>query len=114
MGAVFGVFGGFFYWIHKMTGATYKERLGQAMFWTLFVGVNLTFFPMHFMGLAGMPRRIPDYPDEYWFWNSVASFGSLVSVVAVYYFVKLLCSLRVPCWMWWSEPKDEELETRNS
>jgi cytochrome c oxidase subunit 1 len=65
MGAVFGIFAGFYYWIGKITGRQYPEVLGQIHFWLFFIGVNLTFFPMHFLGLAGMPRRIPDYPDIY-------------------------------------------------
>lgn len=95
MGAVFSVFGGFYFWIKKITGASYSERLGQLNFWTMFVGVNITFFPMHFLGLAGMPRRIPDYPDEYWGWNSIASFGSMVSVVSVLIFFYTIATLKV-------------------
>lgn len=79
MGAVFGIFAGFYYWIGKITGRQYPEILGQIHFWLFFIGVNLTFFPMHFLGLAGMPRRIPDFPDAYSGWNAVASFGSYIS-----------------------------------
>jgi cytochrome c oxidase subunit 1 len=86
MGAVFGIFAGFYYWIGKMCGRKYPEKLGQIHFWITFVGVNLTFFPMHFLGLAGMPRRIPDYPDAYSGWNAVASFGSYVSLVGMFLF----------------------------
>jgi len=80
MGAVFGVFAGWYYWIEKMTGMSYSETLGQIHFWLFFLGVNLTFFPMHFLGLSGMPRRIPDYPDAFSFWNAIASLGSNISV----------------------------------
>jgi cytochrome c oxidase subunit 1 len=86
MGAVFGIFAGFYYWIGKITGLQYPEILGQIHFWTFFLGVNLTFFPMHFLGLAGMPRRIPDYPDAYAGWNAVASFGSYVSAFSALLF----------------------------
>ena len=79
MGAVFGIFAGFYYWIEKITGYKYPEILGQIHFWLFFIGVNLTFFPMHFLGLAGMPRRIPDYPDAYSDWNAISSFGSYIS-----------------------------------
>lgn len=83
MGAVFGMFGGLYYWFPKMTGRVISEKWGRIHFWTTFTGVNLTFFPMHFLGLAGMPRRIPDYPDAYILWNQVSSFGSLITVFAV-------------------------------
>jgi heme/copper-type cytochrome/quinol oxidase subunit 1 len=65
MGAVFTIFAGFYFWLPKMIGRHYPEALGRVHFWVTFFGVNLTFFPMHFLGLAGMPRRIPDYPDSY-------------------------------------------------
>ena len=86
MGAVFAMFAGFYYWIGKISGFNYPETLGQIHFWVLFVGVNLTFFPMHMLGLAGMPRRIPDYPDAYAGWNAIASFGSYVSVISLLIF----------------------------
>ena len=86
MGAVFALFAGFYYWIGKITGLQYPETLGQIHFWITFFGVNLTFFPMHFLGLSGMPRRIPDYPDAFAGWNLIASFGSLVSIVSLLVF----------------------------
>eukprot|EP01041_Mallomonas_annulata_P000672 gene672-1293_t len=86
MGVVFGMFSGFYFWFGKMVGLRYPEILGQIHFWVFFIGVNLTFFPMHFLGLAGMPRRIPDYPDAYAGWNSLASFGSYISAFSVLIF----------------------------
>jgi cytochrome c oxidase subunit I len=86
MGAIFGIFAAFYFWVGKMTGCQYPEAHGQAHFWLFFVGVNLTFFPMHFLGLAGMPRRILDYPDAFAGWNAVASFGSYMSALSFLYF----------------------------
>jgi len=86
MGAVFGMFAGWYYWIGKITGLRYPEVLGQIHFWLFFLGVNLTFFPMHFLGLGGMPRRIPDYPDAFAQWNAIASFGSYISLISALLF----------------------------
>jgi cytochrome c oxidase subunit 1 len=86
MGAVFALFAGFYYWTPKIVGRNINDFLGKIHFWTLFIGVNLTFFPQHFLGMAGMPRRIPDYPDAFSGWNAVSSFGSIVSVVATILF----------------------------
>merc|ERR1711959_348623 len=97
MGVVFGLFGGFYYWIGKITGRRYPELLGQIHFWMMFVSVNITFFPMHFLGLAGMPRRIPDFPDAYAKWNRWASFGSSMSGVAsVLFFYIMYVTLTGP------------------
>jgi cytochrome c oxidase subunit I len=90
LGAVFGIFAGFYYWIGKITGYQYSEILGQIHYWTLFIGVNLTFFPQHFLGLAGMPRRIPDYPDGFTEWNQISSLGSLISVISTLFFFYLV------------------------
>jgi cytochrome c oxidase subunit I len=79
LGAVFSIFAGFYYWFPKMTGYMYNEKLGNLHFWLLFVGVNLVFFPQHFLGLAGMPRRYIDYPDAYSLWNWWSSIGALVA-----------------------------------
>lgn len=86
MGAVSGMFAGFYYWIEKMTGLAYNEALAQIHFWVFFIGVNITFFPMHFMGLAGMPRRISDYPDAFLRWNQLSSLGSIISVISALLF----------------------------
>jgi len=88
MGAVFAIFAAFYFWIEKMTGCSYNELLGQTHFWLMFIGVNLTFFPMHFLGLAGMPRRIPDYPDAYYSYNLISSYGSLISLIATIFFIR--------------------------
>ena len=90
LGAVFAVFAGFYYWIGKMSGRQYPETLGKIQFWTMFIGVNLTFFPMHFLGLAGMPRRYIDYPDAFAPWNMVASIGSYVSGASVLLFMYIV------------------------
>jgi cytochrome c oxidase subunit 1 len=90
MGAVFGVFSGFYYWFEKMFYFSYDVLLSRIHFWLTFIGVNVTFFPMHFLGLYGMPRRIPDYPDVYFFWNLVSTIGSYISVVGVFVFFFML------------------------
>ena len=86
MGAMFGIFAGIYYWFGKMTGRQYNEFFGKLHFWLFFIGVNITFFPQHFLGLAGMPRRIPDYPDAYAGWNLVSSYGSYLSFGATLIF----------------------------
>ena len=90
MGAVFSIFAGFYYWSPKFFGKAYNEKLAQIHFWTLFIGVNTTFMPQHFLGLAGMPRRIPDYPDAYEGWNYISSIGSLISVAATAVFLYVI------------------------
>jgi cytochrome c oxidase subunit 1 len=95
MGAVFGIFAGFYYWIEKISGYTYPEILGQIHFWLFFIGVNLTFFPMHFLGLAGMPRRIPDFPDIYSHWNAISSYGSYISFFSVFFFLYIIYKILI-------------------
>jgi len=90
MGAVFAIFAGVYYWFSKLIGITYDSILAQIHFWTFFVGVNLTFFPMHFMGTAGMPRRISDYPDSFATLNLIASIGSMISVAATLLFFYII------------------------
>jgi len=82
MGAVFAMFSGWYFWIPKILGLYYNILLSKVQFWILFIGVNLTFFPQHFLGLQGMPRRISDYPDAFSGWNLISSIGSIISVVA--------------------------------
>ncbi|AQR74834.1 cytochrome c oxidase subunit I [Sphingomonas sp. LM7] len=94
LGAVFGLFAGFYYWFPKMFGKMYSELLGQLHFWIFFIGVNVLFFPMHFLGLQGMPRRYPDYPDAYAHWNQVATWGYMIMIVGVaIFFINVIWSL---------------------
>jgi heme/copper-type cytochrome/quinol oxidase subunit 1 len=89
MGAVFAIFSGFYYWVEFITNRSVDSTtiyIAHLHFWTFFVGVNLTFFPMHFLGLAGMPRRIPCYPTIYEDWNYICSIGSYISSISVFIF----------------------------
>jgi cytochrome c oxidase subunit 1 len=92
MGAVFGIFAGVYFWWDKFFGTPVAPIAGRIHFWITFFGVNLTFFPMHFLGLAGMPRRIPDYPDGYLGWNQIASIGSNISFLGLLFFFFILWS----------------------
>jgi cytochrome c oxidase subunit 1 len=98
---VFALFGGFYYWIGKMSGYQYPEWAGKLHFWLTLIGVNVTFFPQHFLGLSGMPRRIPDYPDAFAGWNLVSSYGSYVTaagmVVFLYVLLRVFVIGRVRC-----------------
>jgi cytochrome c oxidase subunit 1 len=90
LGAVFGIFAGFYYWFPKMSGYMYNESLGKLHFWIMFVGVNVTFFPQHFLGLAGMPRRYVDYPDAFLLWNQWSSYGSYLSGIGALVFLYVI------------------------
>jgi len=90
LGAVFGIFAGFYFWIGKITGYSYPEQLRKIQFWLMFIGVNLTFAPMHMLGVAGMPRRIPDYADAFTSWNEIASHGSMITVISVFLFFYII------------------------
>ena len=87
LGAVFSIFAGFYYWFDKMTGRVFPEWAGQTHFWVTFIGVNLTFFPQHFLGLAGMPRRIVDYPDIFSDWNRWSSYGAYIAGAGSVFFI---------------------------
>jgi cytochrome c oxidase subunit 1 len=87
LGAVFAIFAGFYYWIGKMSGRQYPEFLGKLHFWITFIGVNILFFPQHFLGLAGMPRRYPDYPDAYTGWNEISSYGAYIAFAGTILFI---------------------------
>jgi cytochrome c oxidase subunit 1 len=94
LGAIFAIFGGFYYWFPKMSGKMYNETLGKLHFFIMFVGVNVVFFPMHFLGLDAMPRRIPDYTPAYAYWNYVSSVGYMITITGVaLFFVNLFWSL---------------------
>src|SRR3546814_12343243 len=80
LGAVFALFAGFYYWFPKISGRQLNEFLGQVHFWVFFIGVNVLFFPMHFLGMSGMPRRIPDYTGAYAYWNQIASLGYVIKI----------------------------------
>jgi len=90
LGAVFALFSAWYFWIPKITGLSYNIMLGKVHFLIMFIGVNVTFFPQHFLGLQGMPRRISDYPDAFAGWNFVSSFGSIISVVATGLFLYIV------------------------
>jgi cytochrome c oxidase subunit 1 len=87
LGAVFAIFAGWYYWFPKISGYMYSEFWGKLHFWVTFVGVNLLFFPQHFLGLQGMPRRYSDYPDAFAYWNYISSIGSYISAFGVVIFL---------------------------
>ncbi len=87
LGAVFAIFGAWYYWFPKITGYMYSETIGKVHFWVTFIGVNVLFFPQHFLGLAGMPRRYIDYPAVFAGWNHVSSYGSYISAIGVLIFM---------------------------
>ena len=94
LGAVFAIFAGFYYWFGKMSGKPYNEFLGKLHFWVFFIGVNIMFFPMHFLGQDGMPRRIPDYPEQFAYYNQIASYGyAIMAVGMLIFFVNMIVSL---------------------
>jgi cytochrome c oxidase subunit I len=87
LAAVFALFGGWYYWFPKMTGYMHSETLGKLHFWLMLIGASIAFFPMHFLGLAGMPRRVADYPDAFASWNFVTSIGSYISLAGLLVFL---------------------------
>jgi cytochrome c oxidase subunit I len=93
LGAIFSIFAGFYYWFPKMTGRMYNEFLGKVHFFLMFIGVNIVFFPMHFLGLDGMPRRIPDYTPAFAYWNKVSTIGYMITIAGVAaFFLNLIIS----------------------
>ncbi len=93
LGAVFTIFAGFYYWIPKMSGYRYNGFLGGLHFWITFVGVNLIFFPQHFLGLQGMPRRIIDYNEAFTYWNHISSIGYAITAVGTLFFFVMLAEM---------------------
>jgi len=94
LGAVFALFAGFYYWFPKMCGRMYNEALGKIHFFIFFIGVNILFMPMHFLGANGMPRRIPDYPNAFEFWNTVSSVGYIIMAFSmIFFFVNVFYTL---------------------
>ena len=94
LGAVFSLFAGFYYWFPKMSGRMYNEVLGQLHFWIFFIGVNVMFFPQHFLGQQGMPRRYPDYAEAYAYWHLISSYGYVIMGVGMlFFFTNILYSL---------------------
>jgi len=86
LAAVFGIFAGWYYWFPKISGYVYSDWMGKLHFWVSFVGANVIFFPHHFLGLAGMPRRVADYPDAFADWNLVSSIGAYIFAVGMMIF----------------------------
>ena len=94
LGAVFAIFAGWYYWYEKIFGVKYNSFLARAQFWFFFIGANVIFFPQHFLGLQGMPRRYVDYADGHAFWNEISSYGYLIMLVGmVLFFVVLIESM---------------------
>ena len=96
LGAVFAIFAGFYYWFEKISGVKYNETLGRLHFWIFFIGTNILFFPQHFLGLQGMPRRYVDYPEAFAYWNKVSTIGYMITAagVAVFLLVLLEAAIR--------------------
>jgi cytochrome c oxidase subunit 1 len=90
LGAVFAIFAGFYYWFGKMSGRQYSETLGKIHFWMFFIGANLTFFPQHFLGRQGMPRRYIDYPEAFAYWNYISSIGAFIAFASFLFFIAVL------------------------
>jgi cytochrome c oxidase subunit I len=95
LGAVFAIFAGFYYWFEKMWGVKYNEFLGCLHFWITFVGVNVVFFPQHFLGMQGMPRRIVDYPQAFAFWNKISSIGYEITLAGIVVFLIMLAEAAI-------------------
>jgi cytochrome c oxidase subunit 1 len=111
LGAVFCIFAGVYYWIGKMSGRQYSEFWGKVHFWLFFIGANITFFPQHFLGVQGMPRRYIDYPEAYAYWNYISSIGAFISFASFLLFIgivfyTLMAGRRVTEDNYWGEYAD--------
>ncbi len=111
LGAVFALFAGIYYWLGKMSGRQYPEWAGKVHFWTMFIGSNLTFFPQHFLGRQGMPRRYIDYPEAFAYWNWISSIGAFIAFASFVFFIgviawTLLYGRRVTANNYWNEHAD--------
>jgi cytochrome c oxidase subunit 1 len=104
LGAVFGIFAGIYYWMGKMSGRQYPEWMGKVHFWSMFIGANITFFPQHFLGRQGMPRRYIDYPEAFAFWNEISTYGALISGLSFVFFLYVV---------WYTVTKGEKVEQPN-
>ncbi|MEM6679314.1 MAG: cytochrome c oxidase subunit I [Pseudomonadota bacterium] len=110
LGAVFGIFCGIYYWIGKMSGRQYPEEWGKIHFWTFFIGTNITFFPQHFLGRQGMPRRYIDYPEAFALWNYISSIGAFISMASFLFFLYIIYytltkGVRVTNPNYWDDPR---------
>jgi len=111
LGAVFALFAGIYYWLGKMSGRQYPEWAGKVHFWTMFIGSNLTFFPQHFLGRQGMPRRYIDYPEAFAYWNWISSIGAFIAFASFVFFIgviawTLMYGRRVTANNYWNEHAD--------
>nr|YP_009947783.1 cytochrome c oxidase subunit I [Hapalochlaena fasciata]QOH92321.1 cytochrome c oxidase subunit I [Hapalochlaena fasciata] len=114
MGAVFALFAGFTHWYPMITGLSLNQQYTKSHFYMMFIGVNITFFPQHFLGLAGMPRRYSDYPDSYTKWNMLSSMGSLLSLTSIMFFMFIVWeSLISQRTIIWSNHLNTSLEWNN-
>ena len=111
LGAAFAIFAGVYFWIGKMSGRQYPEWAGKLHFWTFFIGTNLTFFPQHFLGRQGMPRRYIDYPEAFAYWNYLSSWGAFLGFASFVFFIgivfyTLLAGKKVTQDNYWNEYAD--------
>jgi cytochrome c oxidase subunit 1 len=115
LGAIFCIFAGVYYWCAKMTGRQYPEWAGKVHFWAMFIGANVTFFPQHFLGRQGMPRRYIDYPEQFALWNYVSSWGAFLSGASFLFFFGIVWytlrhGARVTDPQYWGPQPDATLE----